>query len=46
MFLGDGGVIMLDWVLNDSSLIPAAVRPTVIILPGLVGNFMSIVTAL
>jgi len=33
----DGGEVALDWVLNESSSVPSESRPTVIIMPGLVG---------
>jgi len=36
--LSDGGEVALDWVYNDSSTMPSERRPTVIILPGLVGE--------
>jgi len=35
--LFDGGEVALDWVLNESSSLPSETRPTVIIMPGLVG---------
>jgi len=43
LVLADGGVIMLDWVSNETSLISSEIRPTVIILPGLVGIYKLII---
>jgi len=37
--LCDGGEVALDWVLNESSSIPSELRPTVIIMPGVVGQY-------
>jgi len=37
--LSDGGEVALDWVLNESSSLPSEVRPTMIIMPGLVGQY-------
>ena len=39
LYLADGGVIVLDWVLNETSPISTERRPTVIVLPGLVGDY-------
>jgi len=36
--LFDGGEVALDWVLNESSSLPSEARPTMIIMPGLVGQ--------
>jgi abhydrolase domain-containing protein 1/3 len=38
LVLPDGGEVALDWVLNESSSLPTELRPTVLILPGLVGT--------
>ena len=40
--LFDGGEVALDWVLNESSTVPSELRPTVIIMPGFVGQFFCI----
>ena len=37
--LFDGGEVALDWVLNESSTISSELQPTLIILPGLVGQY-------
>ena len=37
--LSDGGEVALDWVLNESSTVPSELRPTIIIMPGLVGKY-------
>ena len=38
--LSDGGEVALDWVLNESSTMPSELRPTMIIMPGLVGQYI------
>jgi len=37
--LSDGGEVALDWVLNELSTMPSELRPTMIIMPGLVGQY-------
>ena len=42
LLLPDGGEVALDWIRNDSSKIRPELRPTVIILPGLVGKSLEL----
>jgi len=39
LVLFDGGEVALDWVLNELSTVPSERRPTMIIMPGLVGQY-------
>lgn len=39
LLLSDGGEVALDWVYNESSSVPSESRPTLIIMPGLVGMY-------
>jgi len=37
--LSDGGEVALDWVMNESTTESTELRPTVVIMPGLVGQY-------